>query len=180
MDRERNRALESSRSFWAHIELDKLRGAGLAPHLRSSPEGSQPDAPRLSAAPASPHSCRNPSPRHASHPSRHRRQSEFDYPATTRQDLVETHFNIEIADPYRWLENDVREDRQVRDWVTAQNVVTDAYLETLPGRDIFKARITAIYDYERFGIPATKGRSEERRVGNECVSTCRSRGSPGH
>ncbi|HEY9555016.1 MAG TPA: prolyl oligopeptidase family serine peptidase [Allosphingosinicella sp.] len=82
---------------------------------------------------------------------------EFDYPATTRQDLVETHFNIEIADPYRWLENDVREDRQVRDWVTAQNVVTDAYLETLPGRDIFKARITELYDYERFGIPEKKG-----------------------
>src|SRR3546814_18394036 len=72
MDRERNRALESSRSFWAHIELDKLRGAALAPHLRHSPEGTQLDAPRLSAAPASPHSCRNPSPRHASHPSPHR------------------------------------------------------------------------------------------------------------
>src|SRR3546814_291773 len=126
---------------------------------------------------------------------------EFDYPATTRQDLVETHFNIEIADPYRWLENDVREDRQVRDWVTAQNVVTDAYLETLPGRDIFKARITELYDYERFGIPEKKGgryfytrndglqnqsvlyvraalRSEARREGYECVSACRYRWWP--
>src|SRR3546814_11377356 len=28
--------------------------------------------------------------------------------------------------------------------------------------------------------PAAKSRSEERRVGNECVSTCRSRWSPYH
>src|SRR3546814_13559558 len=82
---------------------------------------------------------------------------EFDYPATTRQDLVETHFNIEIADRYRWLETDVREDRQVRDWVTAQNVVTDAYLESLTGRGLFQARTTALSDYWRFGIPGKTG-----------------------
>src|SRR3546814_7318200 len=29
-------------------------------------------------------------------------------------------------------------------------------------------------------MPTTKGRSEERRVGKECVSTCRSRWSPYH
>src|SRR3546814_7586709 len=31
-----------------------------------------------------------------------------------------------------------------------------------------------------FGAPATVFRSEERRVGKECVSTCRSRWSPNH
>src|SRR3546814_20615250 len=30
------------------------------------------------------------------------------------------------------------------------------------------------------GIPANRWRSEERRVGKECVSKCRSRGSPYH
>src|SRR3546814_19155418 len=30
------------------------------------------------------------------------------------------------------------------------------------------------------GSPAKDARSEERRVGKECVSTCRSRGSPNH
>src|SRR3546814_11506747 len=82
---------------------------------------------------------------------------EFDYPATTRQDLVETHFNIEIADPYRWLENDVREDRQVRDWVTAQNVVTDANLAKLPGREILNTRINELYEYASFGIQEKQG-----------------------
>src|SRR3546814_13444748 len=39
-------------------------------------------------------------------------------------------------------------------------------------------------EYRGFGIsafdPATRTRSEERRVGKECVSTCRSRGPPYH
>src|SRR3546814_13497047 len=30
------------------------------------------------------------------------------------------------------------------------------------------------------GPPVVEGRSDERRVGKECVSTCRSRGSPYH
>src|SRR3546814_12331945 len=30
------------------------------------------------------------------------------------------------------------------------------------------------------GLPRFRGRSEERRVGKECVSTCRSRWSPNH
>ena len=65
------------------------------------------------------------------------------YPETARGEVVEEHFGVSIADPYRWLENDVREDPQVRAWVTAQNEVTDAYLATLPGRAAFRARMRA-------------------------------------
>jgi prolyl oligopeptidase len=79
------------------------------------------------------------------------------YPQTTRGGVVEEHFGERIADPYRWLENDVREDAQVRAWVTAQNGVTNAYLATLPGRATFRARMTQMYDYERFGLPEEAG-----------------------
>src|SRR3546814_4666482 len=44
-------------------------------------------------------------------------------------------------------------------------------------------RITApcfVTDGRRHILPAFGARSEERRVGKECVSTCRSRGSPYH
>ena len=84
-------------------------------------------------------------------------QSGIHYPLTRRQELVEQQFGEPVADPYRWLENDVRNDSEVRAWVTAQNGVTDAFLETLPLRDRFKARMTELYDYERFGIPREKG-----------------------
>ena len=79
------------------------------------------------------------------------------YPATKRVEVVEDQFGTQVADPYRWLETDVRNDPEVRAWVTAQNVVTDAFLETLPERESFKQRITELYDYERFGIPEKDG-----------------------
>lgn len=79
------------------------------------------------------------------------------YPETARQDIVEEQFGVKVADPYRWLENDVREDQKVRDWVTAQNQVTDAYLSTLPARAVFAERMKELYDYERFGVPYKKG-----------------------
>ncbi|MBR0552189.1 prolyl oligopeptidase family serine peptidase [Stakelama marina] len=81
----------------------------------------------------------------------------LDYPETRRGDVVEDHFGIKVADPYRWLENDVREDKEVADWVAAENKVTDAYLATLPGRDIFRKRLRDLIDYERFGLPVEKG-----------------------
>ena len=78
------------------------------------------------------------------------------YPETRRVDVVDEQFGVPVADPYRWLENDVRNDSEVADWVAAENEVTDAYLDTLPGRDIFAARIRQLFDYERFGVPVTK------------------------
>lgn len=79
------------------------------------------------------------------------------YPETRKVDLVEDAFGQKVADPYRWLENDVRTDKDVAAWVEAQNKVTDAYLDTLPGRDVFAGRLKALFDYERFGLPEKKG-----------------------
>ncbi len=79
------------------------------------------------------------------------------YPRTERGDTVETIFGEKIADPYRWLEADVRSDAKVAQWVADENAVTEAYLETLPGRDWFKARMAERMDYERFGLPHKYG-----------------------
>ncbi len=79
------------------------------------------------------------------------------YPPTEREPVVETHFGITVADPYRWLEADVRESDRVRAWVEAENKITDAYLETLPGRRALTTRMRALFDYERFGLPVKKG-----------------------
>ena len=79
------------------------------------------------------------------------------YPDTRRVDQVDEQFGVKVADPYRWLENDVRKDPEVAAWVAAENRVTDAYLATLPGRDVFRERLTKLIDYERFGVPVKKG-----------------------
>ncbi len=83
--------------------------------------------------------------------------STIAYPDTKRVDVVEEHFGQAIADPYRWLENDVRNDKEVAAWVKSQNKVTNAYLNTLPGRDIFRERLKQLYNYERFTLPVKKG-----------------------
>jgi len=83
--------------------------------------------------------------------------SAIAYPQAKTVDVVETQFGVPVADPYRWLENDVRNDPQVEAWVTAENQVTDAFLAKLPLRDWFTKRMTALYDYERYGLPVKKG-----------------------
>jgi prolyl oligopeptidase len=79
------------------------------------------------------------------------------YPRTRATALVETRFGERVADPYRWLENDVRKDSEVADWVARQEAVTRAYLDRLPGRDVLAGRIRALLAFERFGIPKKAG-----------------------
>lgn len=79
------------------------------------------------------------------------------YPETRTGDVVETIFGEEVSDPYRWLEDDVRNNPEVAAWVEAQNAVTDAYLENLPMQDYFNTRIAELTDYERMGIPVARG-----------------------
>lgn len=85
--------------------------------------------------------------------------SVISYPETVKVDHVDNYHGTEVADPYRWLENDVREDKQVSDWVTAQNEVTFAYLATISEREVIEKRMTELWDFERFGLP----RKEEGR-----------------
>ena len=58
------------------------------------------------------------------------------YPHTRATDLIDSQFGEAVADPYRWLENDVRTDSEVAGWVAAENKATSAYLETLLGQHI--------------------------------------------
>ncbi|HWU04770.1 MAG TPA: S9 family peptidase, partial [Novosphingobium sp.] len=79
------------------------------------------------------------------------------YPVTRREGLEETHFGVSIADPYRWLENDVRSDPAVADWVKAQNAASSAYLDGLPARQWFRERITQLSNFERYSLPQKAG-----------------------
>ena len=80
-----------------------------------------------------------------------------EYPSTATVEHVDTYHGVEVADPYRWLEDDVRESDDVKNWVDAQNAVTFAYLEKIEERDIIKERLTELWDFERFGMPNKEG-----------------------
>ncbi|NVD28712.1 S9 family peptidase [Parasphingorhabdus flavimaris] len=85
------------------------------------------------------------------------KETPLTYPETKTVDVVDEQFGEYISDPYRWLENDVREDAEVADWVKAQNAVTDAYLETLPGRDALAQSMEELFDYDDLGNPVEAG-----------------------
>ncbi|MDX1962139.1 MAG: prolyl oligopeptidase family serine peptidase [Pirellulales bacterium] len=81
----------------------------------------------------------------------------FDYPATKTVDQADEYHGTRVADPYRWLEEDVRESPAVAEWVEAQNRVTFGYLEKLPQRQKLRDRLTEIWNYERFSAPMLHG-----------------------
>ena len=81
----------------------------------------------------------------------------FNYPVTERSDHKDDYHGTQVADPYRWLEQDVRESDAVSKWVTEENAVTFEYLRKLPGRESIRARLEALWDYEKFTIPWETG-----------------------
>ncbi len=83
-------------------------------------------------------------------------QSPLSYPPTRKADVVDDFFGTQVADPYRWLEDD--NSAETKAWVEAQNKVTFAYLEQIPQRAKIRERLTKLWNYERYGTPSKKGR----------------------
>lgn len=60
-----------------------------------------------------------------------------------------------VADPYRWLADP--DSPATRAWVESQNGVTADYLAAIPTREEFGARLTSLWDHERFSAPFREG-----------------------
>jgi prolyl oligopeptidase len=81
----------------------------------------------------------------------------LNYPITRKSDQVDNYHGIQVADPYRWLEDPDSEDTKA--WVEAQNKVTFGYLKEISAREKIQQRLTKLWDYERYGIPFKEGNS---------------------
>ncbi|HEV3083452.1 MAG TPA: prolyl oligopeptidase family serine peptidase, partial [Gemmataceae bacterium] len=75
------------------------------------------------------------------------------YPQTTRMEHFDDYHGVKVADPYRWLEEDVRKSKEVAAWVKAENEVTFEYLKSIPERDGIRKRLTELWNYERYTAP---------------------------
>ena len=69
--------------------------------------------------------------------------------------VVDNYHGTEVADPYRWLEDDNAND--TKEWVKAQNDVTYDYLNQIPFREQMKTRLTELFDYPKVGTPNKVG-----------------------
>ena len=80
---------------------------------------------------------------------------KVNYPNTQKGGVVDHYFDQQVADPYRWLEDD-RSD-ETGEWVKAQNKVTFDYLANIPYREALKTRLTTLWNYEKISAPFTEG-----------------------
>lgn len=90
-------------------------------------------------------------------PEKKKVEGTLTYPSTRKVDSVDTYFNNKIEDPYRWLENDRSE--ETAEWVKKENQITFDYLDKIPFRNKIKERLTAIWNYEKRGVPFKKGKN---------------------
>lgn len=84
-----------------------------------------------------------------------KQEQKFNYPETAKVDTVDTYFGTEVADPYRWLEDD--NSQETKAWVKEQNKLTFGYLEKIPFREKIKKRLTQVWDYEKISAPFKSG-----------------------
>lgn len=77
------------------------------------------------------------------------------YPETKKVDTIDTYFGEQVADPYRWLEDDRSEETEK--WVSQQNEAAFGFLDNIPYREELKERLTKLWNYEKIGAPYTEG-----------------------
>ena len=82
-------------------------------------------------------------------------KTRLTYPVAQRDDTTDDYFGTEVADPYRWLEDD-RSDETAR-WVAAENAAIRRYLSQFPERGRIAARLAELWDYPKYGIPERHG-----------------------
>ncbi|QOY92404.1 S9 family peptidase [Massilia sp. UMI-21] len=77
------------------------------------------------------------------------------YPVSKKVDQTDNYHGTTVADPYRWLED--ANSAATKEWVTAQNQVTQAYLAQIPQRAAIRERLTQLWNYERYSVPGKEG-----------------------
>ncbi|MBE9118578.1 S9 family peptidase [Lusitaniella coriacea LEGE 07157] len=78
-------------------------------------------------------------------------RNSFNYAIARQSEQVDNYHGVEVADPYRWLEDPDSE--ETRAWIEGENKVTSAFLAEIPQQDAIKERLTQLWDYEKFGTP---------------------------
>ncbi|MFG6381726.1 MAG: prolyl oligopeptidase family serine peptidase [Muribaculum sp.] len=77
--------------------------------------------------------------------------SAVKYPEAPTSQTVDEYFGIQVADPYRPLENDTS--AETLEWVEAQRKLTDDYLSSIPFRNKLRERLTDLFNYKKSGMP---------------------------
>ena len=77
------------------------------------------------------------------------------YPETLKKEVVDNYFDVDVIDPYRWLEDDMSKETEA--WVKAENKTTFAYLNNISFRSDLKKRLEYLWNYEKISAPFKEG-----------------------
>ena len=77
------------------------------------------------------------------------------YPVTASVSASDNYFGTRVTDPYRWLEN--LDSAEVQAWVKSENALSQPRLAELPARPWLEARLTQLWNYERYDLPVKRG-----------------------
>jgi prolyl oligopeptidase len=77
-----------------------------------------------------------------------------EYPPARKSDVVDDYHGTRVADPYRWLEDP--DAPETRAWIEAENRLTERYLAEIPQREAIRQRLTALWNYPKYGTPFHK------------------------
>lgn len=82
--------------------------------------------------------------------------AKLQYPETRRDEtVVDNYHGVEIADPYRWLEDPNSDETKA--FVDAQNSITKPYLQSCESRDQIHERLKQLWDFEKYSCPVRHG-----------------------
>jgi len=77
------------------------------------------------------------------------------YPETLKKEVVDNYFDVDVIDPYSWLEDD--RSKETEAWVKAENKTTFAYLNNISFRSDLKKRLEYLWNYEKISAPFKEG-----------------------
>ncbi|HNS31314.1 MAG TPA: S9 family peptidase, partial [Tenuifilaceae bacterium] len=81
-------------------------------------------------------------------------RNKIKYPVTKKVDVVDNYFGVNVADPYRWFEDDKAEG--LSEWINAQNEITFNYLSKIPYRESLRERLSELWNYSSISTPYIK------------------------
>lgn len=82
-------------------------------------------------------------------------KAAINYPPAERSSTVETLHGVDVADPYRWLED--IDNPKAAAWVSAQNDLTEKVLAGVGSRELFSERLSQLWALPAVGVPFRRG-----------------------
>ena len=82
-------------------------------------------------------------------------ESGLAYPAARVGDTVDTFFGVDVADPYRWMEDP--DSDETRAWIDAENAITHQWLAEVGSRDAIRQRLQEVWNYPKSSSPNFEG-----------------------